>query len=185
MSANIAASMRRHLQSLRNDCRGVALIEFAFAVPILTLMFVGGYQLSDALFAYRKVTLATRTITDLTTRYTKVSDADLDMILNASQQVMSPYQPSAAKMTVSQIDIDDKGKSTVAWSQGKNTPKLAPGSTFVLPDAIKQNNTSLIVSQITYTYTPGIASSVLGTIPLKEQMIMSPRASAAITLDNT
>jgi Flp pilus assembly protein TadG len=73
------------------------------------LLFVGGYQLSDALLAYRKVTLATRTISDLTTRYTKVWNSDLDMILNASQQVMSPYQPSAAQMTVSQIDTDDKG----------------------------------------------------------------------------
>jgi Flp pilus assembly protein TadG len=153
-------------------------------VPILMLLFVGGYQLSDALFAYRKVTLATRTISDLTTRYAKVSNSDLDMILNASQHVMSPYQPSAAQMTVSQIDTDDKGKSTVAWSRGKNTSGLPLNSDFTLPSTIKQNSTSLIVSQIVYTYTPVIATGVLGTIPLKEQMIMSPRASDKITLDN-
>ncbi len=184
MIARAATMLRRRSADLRQDEGGVALIEFAFSVPILMLLFVGGYQLSDALFAYRKVTLATRTISDLTTRYTKVSNSDLDMILNASQQVMSPYQPSAAQMTVSQIDTDDKGISKVAWSRGKNTSALAVNSAFTLPTTIKQNSTSLIVSQIVYTYTPIIASGVLGTIPLKEQMIMSPRASDKIPLDN-
>ncbi|WP_375422614.1 TadE/TadG family type IV pilus assembly protein [uncultured Sphingomonas sp.] len=179
------ASTRLRLARFRDDERGVALIEFAFAVPILTLLFVGGYQLSDALFAYRKVTLATRTISDLTSRFTKVSDVDLDIILNASQQVMSPYSPSAAAMTVSQIDIDAGGKSTVSWSRGKNTSKLATNSVFDLPAAMKQPNTSLIVSQIVYTYRPGIASNVFGAFAIKEQMIMSPRASQTIVLDNT
>ena len=178
-------SMRLRFAGLCDDHRGVALIEFAFAVPILTLLFVGGYQLSDALFAYRKVTLATRTISDLTSRYTKVSDADLDMILNASQQVMSPYSPSAATMTVSQIDIDTNKKGIVSWSRGKNSSGLTINSEFTLPEAMKQPNTSLIVSQIIYTYRPGIASNVFGTFVMKEQMIMSPRASQTIVLDNT
>ena len=185
MIVRAARMLRRRSTEPRQDKDGVALIEFAFSVPILMLLFVGGYQLSDVLFAYRKVTLATRTISDLTTRYTKVSDSDLDMILNASQQVMSPYQPSAARMTVSQIDTDDKGVSKVAWSRGKNTAGLTVNSDFTLPATVKQNSTSLIVSQIVYTNTPIIASGVLGTIPLKEQMIMSPRASDKIPLDNS
>ena len=185
MIAAIASRLSHLGGTLRDDRRGVALIEFAFAAPILMLLFVGGYQLSDAFFAYRKVTLATRTISDLTTRFTKVSDEDLDTILNASQQVMAPYKPSAATMTVSQINIDKDGNSTVDWSRGKNMSGLTKNAAFTLPAAIKQPNTSLIVSQITYTYRPVIASGTLGTIPLKEQMIMSPRASATIPLDNS
>lgn len=165
---------------LVRDDRGVALIEFAFAVPILVMLFVGGYQLSDALFAYRKVTLATRTISDLASRFTAVNDADLDTILNASQQVMAPYKPSAATMTVSQILIDAAGNAKVDWSRGKNTARLEEGSDYVLPRDVRQPNTALIVSELKYTYVPVVAKSMLGTIVLKEKMIMSPRASSTI-----
>lgn len=172
--------VRARLSVVIGENRGVAIIEFAFALPILTILFVGGYQLSDAISASRKVTRATRTITDLTSQYTAVTNNDLDTILNASQQVMSPYKASAATMTVTQVSIDGTGNAKVDWSRGKNSAGLTPGISFSLPAAIKQPNTSLIVAQIIYTYTPIIAPSMIGTIPLKEQIIMSPRATASI-----
>ena len=83
----------RHFLS---DRRGVAASEFAMSLPFLVLLYIGGYQLSDAISAYRKVAVATRTVADLTSQYTSVSYDDLDEILNASAQVLSPYKISAA-----------------------------------------------------------------------------------------
>ncbi len=165
---------------LSADQRGVALIEFALCLPFLVLLFIGGYQFSDAISAYRKVTRATRTIADLTAQYITVTDNDLDTILNASTQVMAPYSVSSAKLIVSQIKIDAAGVSTVDWSKGKNVDGLKPNTPFAIPVAIRQPNTSLIIAAIDYTYTPGIASTIIGTIPLHEQIIMSPRATASI-----
>lgn len=172
---------RAAARALATETRGVALLEFAFSVPILILLFVGGFQLSDALFAYRKVTMATRTISDLASQYTVVRDADLDTILNASAQVLAPYKASAATMTVMQLKIDAAGTAKVDWSRGKNMTPVAKGTTFVLPAGIAQPNTSLIVAQMTYSYTPVMASAMLGTIPLKEQMIMSPRVTSNVS----
>jgi Flp pilus assembly protein TadG len=168
------------IAQLTRDTRGVSAVEFAFVLPFLVLLFVGGYQLSDAISAYRKVTVATKTVADLTSQYTSVSDLDLDQILAASQQVMAPYAVSNAKITVSQVSVDGSGNAKISWSRSLNTPAMAIGADFTIPPAIKQNNTSLIVATITYSYVPVVASSMLGTIPMRDDIIMSPRASSSV-----
>lgn len=169
--------MRR---SLVHDSRGVSATEFAIVLPFLLLLYVGGYQLSDAISAYRKVTTATRTVADLTTQFTTISNADLDAILAASQQVMSPYPISKAKLVVSQVSIDAKGAATVSWSRGRNTGELVKGSAYTLPASIKQNNTSLIVASIQFDYVPTVAPTLIGAIPMRDDIIMSPRASSTV-----
>ncbi len=163
------------------DTRGVSLIEFAICLPFLILLFTGSFQLSDAVAANRKVTMAARTIADLTSQYTTVSDSDLDTILNASQQVLAPYSADSATMTVTLVSTDALSRSTVTWSDGKNITGLKPCSAFNLPLAIKQPGTSLIVAQVVYTYTPTFGATYIGTIPLTETIIMSPRGSTTIT----
>jgi Flp pilus assembly protein TadG len=170
----------RLCRCIRDDRRGVALIEFALSIPILVVLFAGGYQICDAVSAYRKVTTATRTIADLTSQYTTVNTSDLNNILNSSQQVMAPYPPANAKMTVSQVNIDASGKGSIDWSEGKNTPRLQPGSPYNVPASIRQANTSLIVAKMTYAYNPVVARSVIGPLSLTETIIMSPRASPSV-----
>lgn len=169
------------LGRIARDTRGVSLVEFAIALPFLILLFTGSFQLSDAVAANRKVTMAARTIADLASQYTVVSDSDLDTILNASQQVLAPYSANAATMTVTLVKTDALYRSTVDWSDGKNTTALRRGSSFNLPAAIKQPGTSLIVAQVVYTYRPSFGAAYIGTVPLTETIIMSPRGSSTIT----
>lgn len=166
--------------ALRDDDRGVALIEFAFSVPILILLFVGGYQISDAVFAYRKATAVARTVANLTSQYTTVADSDLDTILSASQQVLSPYAVASAEVRVTQVTIDASGNTKVNWSRGLNTTGYANCATFVIPSAYQQNSTTIIVADVTYHYVPSFAS-IIGNIDLKEQVTMFPRKSTTIT----
>lgn len=163
------------------DQRGVSAVEFAICLPFIVLLYLGGYQLSDSISAYRKVTAATRTVADLTSQSTSVTASDLDTILNASTQILSPYKISAAKLTVSQIYTDPNGVSTVDWSRGLNINALTKGTSFTLPGTIKQNGTYVIVASINYTYTPVAGLALLGSIPMHDQIIMSPRASNSVT----
>jgi Flp pilus assembly protein TadG len=174
------AILSRH--ALRRDIRGISAVEFALVLPFLVLLYLGGYQLSDAIAAQRKVTTTTRAIVDLTSRYTTVTNADLDMILNASRQIMAPYSTSTASMTISQISIDATGKGTVDWSRPFQGTGLLVGSTFDVPTEIQQPNTTILVASTSYLYVPIVARTLLGDIPMREQIIMSPRASNSIPL---
>lgn len=174
------ASFRTSIRRLVRDQRGIALVEFAFAIPILIIMYLGTFQLCDAIAAYRKVTTTARAITDLTAQYQSVSTADLDDILNASTQVMAPYDVRNATFVVSQINIDASGNGRVGWSQGKNASGRAIGSAFSVPAAIATPNTSLIFGEATYTYAPMMAPTIMGTINMADRTYMNPRLVTSI-----
>jgi Flp pilus assembly protein TadG len=174
--------MRRLFRAVARETRGVSAVEFALVLPFLILLYLGGYQLSDAIAVQRKVTTTTRAIVDLTSRYTTVTNADLDMILNASRQIMAPYSTANSSMAISQITIDKDGKGTVAWSRPFQGDPLVVGDEFDVPADIRQPNTAILVASMTYIYTPVVARTLIGNIPMHEQIFMSPRASNAIPL---
>lgn len=165
---------------LARDTRAISATEFAIVLPFLVAMYLGGYQLSDAISAYRKVTTATRTVADLASQFSSVSDAELDTVLAASQQVMTPYKVANAQLIVSQVVVDDDGAVTVDWSRALNTTALKSGDPYTLPQTIKQNGTSLIVATIKYNYVPVVAPTLIGTIPMRDDILMSPRTSATV-----
>lgn len=108
--------MIRRLVGLARERRGVGAVEFAVAAPFLILLYVGGYQLMDAISAYRKVTTATRTMADLTTRQREVTKDQVEAIMEASKQIMAPYSTRGAVMRITQITFDKKGRPNVDWS---------------------------------------------------------------------
>ena len=52
---------------------------------------------------------------------------------------------------------------------------------MTLPAALNVPNTSLIWSEVQYTYKPVIGYVVTGTLTLKDQIYMRPRLSDAVT----
>ncbi|WP_353205708.1 TadE/TadG family type IV pilus assembly protein [Sphingomonas sp.] len=168
------------LRRFAREERGIALLEFAFVLPFLVLLFLGGFQLMDAMSAYRKVGSTVRTLADLTTQNTTMTAADADEILNASRQVMAPYSPSSAALRISQIQIDGTGRATISWSRPLNCTAYATGAVVTMPTGLSTPNSYYIFSEINYTYTPGLASSLIGTIPLTQTIYMSPRNSAFV-----
>lgn len=172
------------LRALARDQGGIALLEFAIVLPVLVLLFVGGFQLMDAISAYRKVGKTVRTLADLTTQNTTITPAQADEILNAAQQVMTPYPLSSAAMRISQVQVDSNGRATISWSRGLNRTMLATGSSFTMPPQLTAANKYYIYSEIIYTYQPGFGSALVGTIPLSQTIFMSPRNSSFVACNS-
>lgn len=169
------------MRRLLRDRGGTAAIEFAIALPVLILLFTGGFQVADAVAAYRKITTTSRALADLTSQYTTVSDPTLDSILGASQAVMAPYATANATLTVSQVSTDSSLHTTVDWSRAKNTTPLKVGAQVTVPNDMKIANTSLVIARVTYLYQPAFGSSYIGNIPMGDTIIMLPRAATSIT----
>jgi Flp pilus assembly protein TadG len=101
--------------------------------------------------------------------------------LSAASAVMAPYSTSNLKVTVSSVAIDANSKATIAWSCTLNGAARAKGSTVTLPAALVIPSTSLIWSEVSYSYKPTIGYVITSTLTLKDQIYMRPRLSDSVT----
>ena len=82
---------RRSIAELASDCRGLAATEFAFIVPLMLVMFFGTVEFSSGVAVDRKVSLMARTLADVRSQNTSVTDTQLQNFFNASAAIMWPY----------------------------------------------------------------------------------------------
>jgi Flp pilus assembly protein TadG len=167
------------------DKRGVSAVEFAMLLPLMITLYLGSVEVSQGIGIDRKVTLTTRTVADLASQVSSINNADMANMLNASAAVIAPYDTSKLKVTVSAVTIDSSGVAKVAWSDTLNGTKRAVGSTVTLPAALNVANTTLIWSEVAYSYTPTIGYVITGTLNLADQIYMRPRLSDTVTRINS
>ena len=141
---------------LIHDRRGNAAIEFALIVPLMLTLFFGTLEFSSGVAVDRKVTLVARTMSDLTSRSTTVTDTDLSNYLIVGKSIMTPYSATPLNSTITELYVDPNGSTAkVQWSKG-STP-LAVGSTVAIPTALQVNDTYLIYAQVdTSTCRPSV-----------------------------
>jgi Flp pilus assembly protein TadG len=175
----------QHLVRLGRDERGVSAVEFAMILPLMLTLYLGAVEISQGVAIDRKVTLTTRTIADLTSQAQTVTNTDVTNILNASAQVIMPYDATKLTATVSQVKIDANSSATIDWSCTLNGTKHSVGSGVTLPSALVVANTYLIWSEVSYSYKPTIGYVVTGTLNLADQIYMRPRISDSVTRVNS
>jgi Flp pilus assembly protein TadG len=166
------------------DSRGAAAVEFALILPVLVLLYAVGFETCQAATVNRKLTDTTVQLASLTSQYTKVAKSDIATIMNASSETMTPFSNGALSAVLSEISIDSKGKATVTWSESyvdgvafQGTPlTTAP----VAPPSFATPNSSYIIVQTTYAYTPLIAGTWMPTMTLSSHSFMLPRDAASI-----
>ncbi|WP_428685656.1 TadE/TadG family type IV pilus assembly protein [Sphingopyxis sp.] len=125
------------LRRFRQNTRGAVIVEFAFCLPILVLMYSGGVFLSDLVGCSRKVTVATRSLVDLVSRtmsptiiYNDPASADATSHLSASAVVLSPYKLDKATEQISLVRVCDATRAYVVWTKAQT--QNANGSTVTV-----------------------------------------------------
>ncbi len=175
----------RRLASFARDQRGVSAVEFAMLLPLMITLYLGSVEISQGVAIDRKVTLTTRTVADLASQVSSINNSDMTNLLNATASVIAPFDQSQLKVVVSAVTIDANGAATVAWSDTFNGTQRAVGSTVTLPTALNVANTTLIWSEVQYSYTPTIGYVLTGTLNLSDQIYMRPRLSDTVTRVNS
>ena len=79
--------VRRSWRDLLAHTGGVAAIEFALVVPLVIIVYAGGFEIVQAATVNRKLTDTTVQLANVTTQYTAVGQPDLANIFAASSQM--------------------------------------------------------------------------------------------------
>ena len=148
--------MRRGAFELVGNNSGLAAIEFAMIIPIMAALLVGTNEFAAGVAVDRKVTIMARTLSDLTSQNTAVSDTQLTNFFTASKAIMTPYDSSPVQGTITELFINPTTlKARVQWSKGTNVHNK--GDIIEIPDALKIAGTYLIFSEVKYKYMPSVA----------------------------
>jgi Flp pilus assembly protein TadG len=200
-------ALAARVRGLRHDGRGVAAVEFAALLPFMLAIYFGSTELTQALMASRKATIASRAISDLVAQQqnnTTLTDTQVNEVLNAATAIMSPFSSTNLKVTITSVEFvvnagatygyDAKPRWTIVANGGAARPcqKLTPvannttPTVSTLPSGIYANG-SVIIADVVYTYTPTFGSSLFNTqqgllnsITYRHTTYMRPRSATGV-----
>lgn len=162
---------------LAADARGLALVEFATVLPVLLVLYLGGFQLSDGIACSRKVTITTRAMADLVAQNVSgtTSAAEVDNDLAAATQVMAPYPAADAMIRVSEVGTNASGVTTVQWSRAINGGALLKNATITIPTNFRIPGSYFLLAEVSYGYKPPVSYQFIGNLTLSDSIYMLPR----------
>jgi len=170
------------LRRFARDRNAASAVEFAIVLPVMLALYIGGVELGDGLQIDFKVAETARAITDLTSQYVTIENADMSNILGASSTVIAPYPAANMTMTVSEVTTNGSGQGTITWSCSLNGTAHTTGASVTLPGNLQSPNITLIWGEVTYPYTPPTGYVITGTITMYQSTYFYPRLVNSITL---
>jgi Flp pilus assembly protein TadG len=174
-----SSGLRKLARLIVSGSEGFAAVEFAMILPFMLLLYLGSFEISEAIAVKRQVTLTASTVTNIVTQYASISQtSDMPDILKASSTVLTPYPAAKATVVVSLVTVDSSGNAKVSWSQALNGTARSNGQAISLPSGLNVPNTSVVLGETTYAYTPLMDFLHMGTLNLYSSVYMSPRSSS-------
>ncbi len=182
--ATLARRAADAVSALRRDRRGVSAVEFALILPLMVMLFLATVETTQGLQADRKVSLAARTLSDLSSQATVISNTDMSNIMDATADIIAPFAMAQAQVVVTGIQTDILGVSRVVWSDARNTTKYTCGQTMTVPTELKPTIGTtgfLVLAEVKYYYTPTVAYLISGTVTLSDRLYTRPRIGETVS----
>jgi Flp pilus assembly protein TadG len=160
---------------LRADERGIAATEFALLMPVLLLLYLGGYELTRIISANEKLTLFTRTLGDLSARADNASPSvdTMATIAGAATAIMRPFDTSGLQIVVSAMGVNLSNGTFVggvcsSWAQNaaKRSAGQINGATGLpaTPEVYRLDGARYMLAEVTMPYQPVIGAALFRQI---------------------
>lgn len=180
-----AISGHRLFARFRRDASGLAAVEFAIILPLMIVIFFGTIEVSTGVAVDRKVTILTRTLSDLISQAQTITNTDITNSFTMGAAIMTPYPSAPIKAKISQIYIDPTTKvAKVKWSKASNDVAHACNEVVSIPSGLAIGGTYLIMSEVSYNFTPLVGHQVwrgAPTFALGDRTFTRPRQSDSVS----
>jgi Flp pilus assembly protein TadG len=196
MSVKTAAS--RFAKRLRNCESGAVVVEFAYVLPIFVTLSFTGIEVSALAIANMRVSQIAMTVADNMSRakesvplgLPQLREVDInDTLLGARIQggTTAPILQNG-RIIVSSLQVNGAGRQTIAWQRCKGLLNVTSaygneGATQPAPPATNgfqgmgtgaarvqaEPNSAIIFVEVSYTYIPTVAASLLGPRTIRKE----------------
>jgi Flp pilus assembly protein TadG len=190
MHLNIARQLRDTLTSLRKDCRGIAYVEFALALPLLLMLFMGSVEFTRCLIITQKVEKAAITMSDLVAQTESVTTTQLDNLMLSVRQLMEPFTfADQGYVIVSSIRKTAGNNPTVTWQYAgggawtQSSQIGTSGNAAALPAGFTMDDgENVIIAEVYYNFSPMLGTQILNNMRMYRFAVFRPRLGDATTL---
>lgn len=179
---------RKH--EIRKNDNGVVAIELAIILPILLLLFIGIFDISNFIFCRNKMIRTAQELSNVITR-DDLTRPQLNSLLQGANLIAQPFNfQTSGKVIVTSISKQDSTKPpAIMWQD--SYPSGATGSKVTNMNALPGNlvlgtGETIIVTEVFYTYQPTFPGYVLQSnqTAIYALAVKVPRKGSMITLPN-
>jgi len=159
---------------------GMAAAEFALILPAMLALVFGSIEVTNALICRTDVSNIAGTAADLVAQETQVGQTDINNVFSALSALVYPYPTTSARIVITSVIDDGHGGGKVDWSQAYHGIPRSQGSPVIVPTGLITTGGSVIMSEVTYTYTPASLWLVKYPITMSNRFYSHPRRVAQV-----
>ena len=154
--------LSKRLRAFSADNSGVTIIEFAIVVPIVLFMLLATFDMARYMLLNQKLDRAAATMSDLISRPSNISAAEINQLMIAAVEVVQPFDlATKGGVIVSSIYKSPGDPATVTWQITGAGPTLPPsafgsqGNNAIMPPTfIVRDNENVITAEVFFDYEP-------------------------------
>ena len=209
MTTRSRGAIARLLSRLRRNERGLALVEFAYAMPLLMLLGFTGVEIANLAIANMRVSQIAMTVADNLSRakqsvplgLPQLREVDInDTLLGARIQGGDTLALlTNGRIIVSSLQRNAAGRQTIAWqrckgvlnvasaygAQGATQPTTGTGGFQGMGTGAArvqaEANSAIVFAEVTYDYQPLFGEWLLGAIRLRREAAFYVRDDRDLT----
>lgn len=176
-------------QSLIGDLRGGVMLEFAFAMPVLIGLLMGGFEFARFALINQKMERVTSFVGDFVARAEALDENDFDDYFAAAAQIGVPFDLFGDGNIIITSVTGETGGPEVLWQQVgagavvEASKVGAPGEAAGLPAGFNvDEGDGLVISEVYYDFEPLMLASLVPPHRLYFQAIYRPRTTAILAM---
>ncbi|WP_367348573.1 TadE/TadG family type IV pilus assembly protein [Sphingobium yanoikuyae] len=178
--------LARWARRLRDDQSGLALIEFAYSLPVLMVLSMGGLEIANLATAHMRVSQIAMLVADNASRErTSIDEADINEIFTGAELAGANLKDFKANTRIFLSDLEPNTQTGTKAGQYIRWQRCWGGGTFTstygkagdgtsdatLADGLgptgtkikSGSGTAVMFVEVAYTYQPLVSNSIFGT----------------------
>lgn len=175
---------------LADDTRGMVLLEFAFMLPIISTLVLGGVEFTRYALINQKMDRVTGFVGDLVARAESLSAADFSDYFAAAEQLAIPYDLMAGGNIIVSSVTGESGGPEVLWQQigpgavhEASTVGVPGGSATLPPGFVLDQGENIVITEVYFDFEPlFLPPAFVHAGRLYYRSVFRPRTTAVLAM---